>query len=235
MALTVVPFAIALVLASFVLPSDQVYWRFGVTWLRGMIWVARVVGGIEYRVQGWEHLPTKPDQRVILCPKHQSTWETFFLPSIMPHPLAYVFKRELLMIPFFGWGIGRLDMIHIDRSARALAWQKVAEQGAAVMDRGKWVIMFPEGTRTARGASPPYKSGAARLALASGAVIVPIAIASGRCWPRRSFMLTPGVIDVVIGTPIVPKPEQSPSDLMAEVEAWIENTMRQIDAEAYHP
>ena len=91
--------------------------------------------------------------------KHQSTWETFFLASRMPHPLAYVFKRELLFIPFFGWAMACLNMIHIDRSARGEAWSKVAVLGEQLMDRGKWVIMFPEGTRSERGASGTYKTG----------------------------------------------------------------------------
>src|SRR5210317_1729388 len=104
-------------------------------------------------------------QRVILCPKHQSTWETFYFPSMTPHALAYVFKQELLRIPVFGWSIGRLGMIHIDRSKRSEAWTKVAEQGKILMDRGKWVIMFPEGTRTERGKQGAYKIGATRLAV----------------------------------------------------------------------
>jgi len=92
-----------------------------------------------------------------------------------------------LRIPFFGWCIGRLGMIHIDRKQRMNAWTKVAEQGQQLMDRGKWIIMFPEGTRIERGKKGNYKSGATRLAVATGAYIVPIAVTSARCWPRRSF------------------------------------------------
>ena len=111
---------------------------------------AKYFGKIDYHVKGESSLPTGEDnQRIILCPKHQSTWETFFLASRMPHPLAYVFKRELLYVPFFGWAMACLDMIHIDRKARGDAWNKVALMGQVLMDRGKWVIMFPEGTRSA--------------------------------------------------------------------------------------
>ncbi len=88
-----------------------------------------------------------------MLPKHQSTWETFAFPGLMPHPLAYVFKRELLYIPFFGWAMARMDMIHIDRARRSEAWRRVAEQGARHMKHGSWVIMFPEGTRAARRAA----------------------------------------------------------------------------------
>ena len=112
-----------------------------------------------------DNLPPADRQApVILLSKHQSTWETFTYPTIMSHPLAYVFKRELLYIPFFGWAMGRLDMIHIDRSKRTEAWNKVAEQGRRFMAEGHWVIMFPEGTRTPRGSQGTYKNGAARLA-----------------------------------------------------------------------
>jgi 1-acyl-sn-glycerol-3-phosphate acyltransferase len=150
----------------------------------------------------------------------------------MPHPLAYVFKRELLYVPFFGWAMGRLDMIHIDRSKRAEAWNKVAAQGKRLAAEGIWVIMFPEGTRTERGSQGVYKSGAARLAISTGVPIVPIAATSARCWPRKSFLLRPGVVDVSIGPPIASNGRE-PDELMREVEAWIEAEMRRLDPEAY--
>jgi 1-acyl-sn-glycerol-3-phosphate acyltransferase len=171
-------------------------------------------------------------RRVILCPKHQSTWETFFFASFTSHPLAYVFKKELLRIPVFGWCMGRLGMIHIDRTQRNLAWAKVAEQGEVLMDRGKWIIMFPEGTRGERGQKGNYKSGATRLAVSTGAYIVPIAVTSGRCWPRRSFSFIPGMIDVSIGQPVSAEGRE-PGELMDEVERWIEAEMHRLDPEAY--
>jgi len=233
MALTVMPYAIAVVLASTVQRGAPLYWMC-VAWLRLVIWGARWICGVRYRVQGMEHLPSAANANaaVILAPKHQSTWETFALPTLMSHPLAYVFKRELLMIPFFGWAIGRLDMIHIDRSKRAEAWAKVAKQGARLMSEGVWVIMFPEGTRTPRGSQGAYKSGATRLAVTTGTPIVPIAVTSARCWPRKSFLLRPGVIDVSIGRPIA-SVGRDPDDLMREVERWIEAEMRRLDPDAY--
>jgi 1-acyl-sn-glycerol-3-phosphate acyltransferase len=184
-------------------------------------------------VQGRENLPSATDmRRVILCPKHQSTWETFFFPSMTPHPLAYVFKKELLRIPVFGWCLARLGMIHIDRSQRSEAWAKVAQQGEVLMDRGKWIIMFPEGTRTPRGSKGDYKTGASRLAVATGAEVIPIAVTSGRCWPGKAFWFLPGVIDVSIGQPISAVGRE-PGELMAEVEQWIEAEMRRLDPQAY--
>jgi 1-acyl-sn-glycerol-3-phosphate acyltransferase len=233
MGITVVPYAIAVLLASIVQRGAPLYWMC-VAWLRLVIGGARVICGVQYRVQGMEHVPSAASERaaVILAPKHQSTWETFALPVLMPHPLAYVFKKELLQIPFFGWAMGRLDMIHIDRSKRAEAWNKVAEQGQRIMAQGNWVIMFPEGTRSVRGGQGQYKSGAARLAIATGTPIVPIAVASARCWPRKSFLLRPGVIDISIGRPIAVQ-ERRPDELMSELESWIEAEMRRIDPQAY--
>jgi 1-acyl-sn-glycerol-3-phosphate acyltransferase len=138
----------------------------------------------------------------------------------------------LLYVPFFGWAMGRLDMIHIDRSKRAEAWSKVAAQGKRLAAEGIWVIMFPEGTRTARGAQGAYKSGAARLAIEIGVPIVPIAATSARCWPRKSFLLRPGLVDVSIGRPI-DSIGRKPDELMREVEVWIEAEMRRLDPEAY--
>ena len=143
-----------------------------------------------------------------------------------------MFKKELLQIPFFGWAMARLDMVHIDRSKRAEAWAKVAAQGRRLFSQGVWVIMFPEGTRTPRGGQGSYKSGASRLAIEAGVPIVPIAVASARCWPRKSFLLRPGVVPVSIGRPIASAGRQA-DELMREVETWIETEMRRIDPEAY--
>ena len=160
MALSVIPMGTLLLIFSLFVNADRLWWWFAQPWLSGAIFATRRIGGVQYRVHGLENLPDKDDnQRIILCPKHQSTWETFFIPSMSPHPLAYVFKRELLYIPFFGWSLARLNMVHIDRSARSEAWNKVATLGAKVMDRGKWIIIFPEGTRTPRGQQGDYKIG----------------------------------------------------------------------------
>jgi 1-acyl-sn-glycerol-3-phosphate acyltransferase len=225
---TVVPYAIATLVASIFVRGDPLYW-ICVQWLRLVVWGAKVFCGIETRVQGMEHVPDSP---IILCPKHQSAWETLAFPTLMPHPLCYVFKRELLWVPFFGWAIGRLDMIHIDRSKRNLAWSKVAEQGRRFMAHGNWVIMFPEGTRIPRGQQGAYKTGASRLAVATDTPILPIAVASARCWPKNSFIKYPGVIDVSIGPPI-PVNGRDADELMREVEKWIEAEMRRIDPGAY--
>ncbi len=229
---TVVPWALAVLVASIFIRGDPLYWMC-VGWCRVAIWGARTICGVRWRIGGMEQLP-RADQTapMLLAPKHQSTWETLALPTLMPHPLCYVFKRELLLIPFFGWAMARLDMIHIDRSRRAEAWAKVAEQGVRLMAGGHWIIMFPEGTRTPRGSQGVYKSGAARLAVATGVPVVPIAVASAKCWPRRSFLLRPGVIDVSIGAPIASTGREH-EELMREVERWIEAEMRRLDPEAY--
>ncbi len=233
LALSVIPWGLALVVCSFFMSGKRVWWVFAAPWLRGAVRAAKLVGGVKYRVQGEENLPGPDDnQRIILCPKHQSTWETFYFPSMTPHPLAYVFKRELLMIPVFGWAMGRLDMIHIDRTKGSEAWSKVAKRGVQLMDNGTWVIMFPEGTRIERGKQGTYKTGAARLAVQAEASIIPVAVTSARCWPRRTFTLIPGTIDVSIGAPISAV-GRKPAELMAEVEAWIEAEMRRLDPEAY--
>jgi 1-acyl-sn-glycerol-3-phosphate acyltransferase len=233
LALSVVPWAIVVLVLSIFVGSTTMYWAC-VGWLRLAVHSARLLCGVRWRIQGIENVPSAADSRsaVLLAPKHQSTWETFAFPVLMPHPLAYVFKRELLAIPFFGWAMARLDMIHIDRSKRTEAWNKVAEQGTRLFAQGVWVIMFPEGTRTPRGSQGTYKAGAARLAIATGVPIVPIAATSARCWPRKSFLLRPGVVDVSIGKPIASLGREA-DELMREVERWIEAEMRRLDPEAY--
>ena len=233
LSVTVVPWALVVLVYSLFATPTAIYWLCA-GWLRVAIWGARVICGVRHRVTGMDRVPSAADGRaaVLLAPKHQSTWETFAFPSIMPHPLAYVFKRELLYVPFFGWAMARMDMIHIDRSKRTEAWNRVAAQGKRIMGQGGWVIMFPEGTRAPRGGKGTYKSGAARLAIATGTPIVPIAVNSAICWPRRSWLLRPGTIDIVIGHPIAVEGRQ-PDELTREVEDWIEAEMRRIDPDAY--
>jgi 1-acyl-sn-glycerol-3-phosphate acyltransferase len=228
MVVTVIPWATAVVIVSIFARGNTVYWLC-VGWLTLSIRGARVICGVRARLHGTENLPDTP---VVLCPKHQSTWETFAFPGLMPHPLCYVFKRELLYIPFFGWAMARMDMIHIDRSRRSQAWSRISEQGKRFMGKGHWVIMFPEGTRAARGERGSYKSGGARLAIDCGVPVLPVAVTSARCWPRKSFTLYPGVIDVSIGRPI-PSAGRKPDELMREVETWIEAEMQRLDPEAY--
>ena len=232
MGVTMLPFAlIILVLAAFGVQGDRLY-AWAAHWLSWAIGGARVILGVHHRVQGMEHLPVGSNSPAILLVKHQSTYETFLMPVIMPHPLAYVFKKELLKVPFFGWAIGRLDMIHIDRSQRAQAFNKVVAQGRELLARGVWVIMFPEGTRIPRGQRGTYKSGGTRLAVATGAPVIPIAVTSAKCWPRKALIKRAGVVDVSIGQPIETT-GRDPEELMRQVEEWIESEMRRLDPEAY--
>jgi len=229
---TVIPYALLIVVASLLgTPGNKLY-LIAQRWLTLSIDAARVIMGIRYQIHGQENLPVGDTSPAILLVKHQSTYETFLMPAIMPHPLAYVFKRELLYVPFFGWAIGKLDMIHIDRSQRAKAFAKVVEQGQALLAQGVWVIMFPEGTRIPRGQRGSYKSGGARLAIATGAPVIPIAVTSAKCWPRKAFIKYPGVVDVSIGQPI-PSVGRDADELTREVEEWIEAEMQRLDPEAY--
>ncbi len=229
---TVIPYALLIVVASLLGTPGKKLYLIAQRWLTLSIDAARVIMGIRYQIHGEENLPVGDTSPAILLVKHQSTYETFLMPAIMPHPLAYVFKRELLYVPFFGWAIGKLDMIHIDRSQRAKAFAKVVEQGQALLAQGVWVIMFPEGTRIPRGQRGSYKSGGARLAIATGAPVIPIAVTSAKCWPRKAFIKYPGVVDVSIGQPI-PSIGRDADELTREVEQWIEAEMQRLDPEAY--
>ena len=231
MAVTVVPWAIAVLIFSLSGSSTQVYWLCA-GWLRLAVTGGTVILGIQNRVTGMENLPSTELGSCVLLVKHQSTWETFSMVTLMPHPLAFVFKKELLYVPFFGWAMSRMDMIHIDRSQRAQAFNKVVAQGKRLMAQGVWVIMFPEGTRISRGQQGVYKSGGTRLAIETGAPVIPVAVTSAKCWPRKAFIKKPGIVDISIGKPI-PSAGRQPDELMREVEAWIELEMRRLDPQAY--
>lgn len=231
MVVSVIPWGALVIVASLFMRGAPLYWL-ATRWLRGVVRSARWILGIRVRVTGMENLPDGETSPAVLLVKHQSAFETFLMPSLMPHPLAYVFKRELLKVPFFGWAMARLDMIHIDRSQRAAAFNKVVAQGKEMLARGIWVIMFPEGTRIPRGQVGQYKTGGTRLAIATGAPVIPIAVTSAKCWPRKALIKRPGIVDVSIGKPI-PSQGRDPEDLMREVQEWIEAEMRRLDPEAY--
>ena len=233
MFVTIIPFALAIVLVKLLGGHAQLRYAIARQWLSLSIESARVIMGVRYQIQGADNLPQGETSPAILLVKHQSTYETFLMPAIMPHPLAYVFKKELLYVPFFGWAIGSLDMIHIDRSQRAKAFAKVVEQGKRLLSKGVWVIMFPEGTRIPRGQVGSYKTGGTRLAVATGAPVIPVAVASAKCWPRKAFIKRAGVVDVSIGKPI-PSEGRDADELMREVQTWIEAEMQRLDPEAYN-
>ena len=237
MGLCVVPTALYMVLMAPFVSKDHQY-QVAKFFLARAVYGLRTICGVNWRVSGMENLPgldaSGKQLPAILLVKHQSQFETFLMPLIMPRPLAYVFKKELLYVPFFGWGIGLVDMVHIDRKLGKQAFTKVAEQGKRLLGRGTWVIMFPEGTRIPRGQVGQYKTGGTRLAVDTGAPVVPIAVTSAKCWPRKAFVKRPGLVDVSIGKPIS-SVGREPEELMAEVQTWIETEMRRLDPEAYPP
>lgn len=177
--------------------------------------------GIRHRVIGRENLPAEP---AVIMSKHQSTWETLAFADFMP-PSAYVAKRELLRIPFFGWGMSAMPVIVIDRAAGKDALRQVVEQGRTMMDQGYSVVVFPEGTRTAIGTQRRYKIGGASLAVATGRPVIPVAHNAGEFWRRNAFIMNPGEILVSIG-PAIETAGRTAEDVNAEAEAWIEGEMR---------
>jgi 1-acyl-sn-glycerol-3-phosphate acyltransferase len=231
MAVTVVPWALVVLICAPFMNSTRIYWLCA-GWLRLAVRSGELMLGIRNHVIGYENLPVGSLEPAVLLVKHQSTWETFCMPTLMPHPLAYVFKKELLYVPFFGWAMSRMDMIHIDRSKRTEAFNKVVAQGQRLLDQGTWVIMFPEGTRIERGQQGQYKTGGTRLAIATGAPVIPVAVTSAKCWPRKALIKRPGTVEFSIGKPISSQDRQ-PEELMREVEAWIEAEMRRLDPTAY--
>ena len=193
------------------------------------IWSAKVICGIRYQVKGMENLPDAP---AIVLSKHQSAWETIFYLIAMPRPLVFVFKKELIYIPFFGWGIGLLRMIPIDRSKGRDAFTQVVEQGRKRLADGQWIMMFPEGTRIAVGKAGKYKNGGSRLAVETNTQVIPVAVNAGECWPKNSFIKKPGLITVSIGKPISPEGIDA-NELNQRVENWIESEMRVISPDVY--
>lgn len=208
-----------LALATFPLPR-LLRFRIITGWNRIVIWLARTVLGIRYTVTGGERLPEGP---AIILSKHQSAWETIAFPVIFP-PHVLVLKRELLWIPFFGWGLALASPIAIDRSRGTVALKRMAEIGRQRLTQGFWITIFPEGTRTRPGERRPYHLGGAWLAVQCGAPVVPVAHNAGLLWGKNAFLKRPGTVTVEIGAPIE-SAGADPHAVNAAVEAWIEGRM----------
>jgi 1-acyl-sn-glycerol-3-phosphate acyltransferase len=231
MAVTVIPWCFVMLVSAPVLGRRRMYYA-GVVWLAAAVRGGRWILGIRNRVTGMENLPSDARQAAVLLVKHQSTWETFAMPVLVRRPLAYVLKRELLFIPFFGWALALADMIIIDRRRRTAAFSKVLKQGQRLIGQGVSVIIFPEGTRVGRGEQGVYRISGARLAIGCGVPVIPVAVTSARCWPPRAFIKRPGVVDFSIGPPI-PSQGRRPDELTRQAEAWIEAEMLRLDPEGY--
>lgn len=185
-----------------------------------MLFLLRHVCGIRYQLIGAENIPKTPS---IILSKHQSAWETLAFQEIFP-PQVWVLKKELLWIPFFGWGLAMTSPIAIDRSARKKALEQIVEQGKDRLNQGFWIVIFPEGTRIPPGQRGKYRIGGAWLATHTDTLVVPVAHNAGALWGRNSFIKYPGTITVSIGKPIDPAGMEA-GELNAQVEAWIENEM----------
>jgi 1-acyl-sn-glycerol-3-phosphate acyltransferase len=219
--LSVVVFAILLML-TFPFPMN-VRWFLVSVWAHFILWWLKVTCKLTHEIQGREHIPAAP---AIVFSKHQSTWETITLQLIFPHQ-AWVAKRELLWVPFFGWGLALMKCIAIKRGSGRVAVKQLVTKGKARLDAGIWVIIFPEGTRIPAGQRGNYRIGGAVLAEQSGYPIVPVAHNAGEYWPRRSFIKRPGVIQVRIGPPISPG-GKSAQQILDEAARWIEDRMAEI-------
>jgi 1-acyl-sn-glycerol-3-phosphate acyltransferase len=192
-------------------------------WLRINLFGLRLICGLKWQVEGKEHIPQTP---CVVLSKHQSTWETYFLPTILP-PTVYVAKRSLALIPIFGWALVALRFILIDRKSGSSAINQIVTQSLERMSDGYSVIIFPEGTRVAVGAEPNYRIGGAVVAEKTGTNILPVAVNSGEFWPRMGYIKWPGTITVSIG-PVIESTGRQASELLEETQAWIESKMKEI-------
>ncbi len=193
------------------------------SWVPMAMWLIRHVLGIRYTVLGRENIPAGP---AVILSKHQSAWETIALQVIFP-PVSFVLKRELLRVPFFGWGLAQMPRIAIDRAAGKDALAQVVEQGKMRLKEGFWVIVFPEGTRVAPGTQHRYKIGGSWLARRAGVSVVPVAHNAGEFWRRNAFLKYPGEIVVSIGPPVEVKGKKVEA-INTEAENWIEGEMRRL-------
>lgn len=195
------------------------------------LWVLKHLCHIDYRVEGEENIPK--NEACIIFSKHQSALETMMVQRVFP-PLTFVVKRELIFIPFFGWGLKSLDPIAIDRKAGRKAILQIVNQGIDRLKRGIWIVVFPEGTRSKPGTRLPYKKGGAILATKSGHRVIPVAHTAGEYWPKGFLSRQTGTIVMSIG-PAIETKDRKPEEVMLEAETWIETKMKEISTISNYP
>jgi 1-acyl-sn-glycerol-3-phosphate acyltransferase len=226
----VTPVYAAVMLALFWIPRVPMF-RIAAHWCWFNLQGARWICGIRYQAIGRENIPEGTGRTPhIVMSKHSSTWETLALKMYFP-PLAYVAKKELLSIPFFGWGFGLSSPITIDRKSGRTAMQQIAAQGRERFAQGFWIAVYPEGTRIKAGTRAKYKSGGARLAIDLAVPIIPVAHNAGWIWPKGVFGKRPGTVTISFGKPISPE-GKDPQALIGEVEAWIEDEVARLGVPA---
>jgi 1-acyl-sn-glycerol-3-phosphate acyltransferase len=216
------PYAIVSLL-TFALPPLARY-RIISGWSRFMVWAAERICGIRYRVTGTQNIPSEP---AIVLSKHESAWETIALQVVFP-PQVWVLKRELLWIPFFGWGLAMLSPIAINRSDGRRALRQTVEQGRDRLARGFCIVVFPEGTRSAPSERGTYQPGGAWLSMQTGAAVVPVAHNAGDFWPRNSFLKYPGVVTISVGPAMRAERGEKAAELTRRVAEWIEKETQRI-------
>ena len=215
------PYALV-ALATFPLPR-LVRYRVISGWSRLVIRLSRAILGIDWRIEGAENLPRKP---AVILSKHQSAWETMAFQLIFP-PQVHVLKRELLWIPFFGWGLALMSPIAIDRRRGVAALRNIARRGRERLGQGFCVVVFPEGTRVAPGERRPYQLGGAWLAADSGAPVVPVAHNAGLVWPRNAFLKRPGTVTVRIG-PTIESAQRDAQTINRLAQQWIDEQQKDL-------
>lgn len=215
MLVTVIAYG-ALVPLVAVFPFQRRY-AFTRHWARLNLRWLELTCGVRYRVIGREHLP---DHAVVVLSKHQSTWETLVFQELFP-PLVWVMKRELLWLPFFGWGLAMGRPIAIDRGAGRRAMEQMLSQGKQRLGDGLWVVIFPEGTRMRPGERGRYRPGGAMLAVHAGVPVLPVAHNAGELWGKKQFLKHAGTITVAIGEPIETTGRVA-ADVLQQAETWIE-------------
>jgi len=217
-----IPFTIISIL-TFPLSAITRY-KFISLWAKTILFWLKISCNITFKVNGLENIPKKP---FMILSKHQSAWETLAFQKIFP-PQVWVLKRELLWIPFFGWGLAMTSPIAINRKAGKKALEQMLWQGIDRIKKGFCIVIFPEGTRIKPKEIGKYHIGGAWLANKAKINIIPVAHNAGYFWPKNSFLKKPGEITVSIGLSINTS-SITPEEANKIAKDWIELEMLKIN------
>lgn len=220
--LSLIPITTIIISLYFFISTKRLQ-RLGAMWIKVVLNALKFLCGVSWKVEGIENIPNTP---CIVVSNHQGQWESFFLQTLFI-PSTSIIKKELLLIPLFGWALRCMKPITLNRLNRVSSLKKVIKKGVIKLKNGFSIILFPEGTRISpEKGIQPFARSCGLLSVKSGFPVLPICHNSGKYWKNKKFIKSPGKVVLRIGEPILGR---DPKVITNDAYNWVKNNYEEIN------
>ena len=220
--LSLIPITTIIISLYFFISTKRLQWL-GAMWIKVVLNTLKFLCGVSWKVEGIENIPNTP---CIVVSNHQGQWESFFLQTLFI-PSTSIIKKELLLIPLFGWALRCMKPITLNRLNRVSSLKKVIKKGVIKLKNGFSIILFPEGTRISpEKGIQPFARSCGLLSVKSGFPVLPICHNSGKYWKNKKFIKSPGKVVLRIGEPILGR---DPKVITNDAYNWVKNNYEEIN------